>query len=338
MWRHYTRAAVTDSVDELAAAGLLQHDRTRPSPAAKRRSRFRATDVLLEKAKLIRSDAFRCCRGPSVIVRDRIGQPIVRDCRTMWRLAAEVDAHNKFIGGFVITIDHPDARLDDHGFVCVGSQRVNPHLRYYCRIYNGSWLCGGRWFGPWWQQLPSRTRTGLRIDGAPCVEEDFPACHLRLLMAAVGDKDRNASDDPYAMPDVKRPVAKIAVNIMLNSSSEAKALAAVRRIISADFSHIHLPPPDYIFTAARLALPHLAPFWFTGVGRRLQTYDADICARVQRRLRKLGVCCLTVHDNFLVPVQAETLLKDTMKQEFSIGCRRIVSDRYFTSKIGALKR
>ena len=255
----------------------------------------------------------------------------------MRRLRADVDEHNDFLDGFDITLVHHLVRMDGFGFIFIRQRRINPHIRAYCRVFNASWLEGGRWYGPWWQGLSSDVRAGLRIDGEPTVEVDFSACHLRLLSAAAGVTNLTADGrHHYAATDLHRDVAKLATNILLNSSNEAEALGALTREVAIHHSHRGLPPSGYIFAEIKGAFPHLRNLWLTGAGLRLQSIDAEICARVQRSLRKQGIPCLSVHDSFIVPQHAKELLMTVMEREFDRACQRMPNIAFFCREIGAV--
>ena len=84
-----------------------------------------------------------------------------------------------------VEVRHPAAHYDASGYVLVDGRRINPARRSYERIFNGSFRCGGRFYGPWWQGLPIWLRAAIHINGAPTIERDFECCHPRLLAATV---------------------------------------------------------------------------------------------------------------------------------------------------------
>jgi hypothetical protein len=63
---------------------------------------------------------------------------------------------------------------------------INPARRDYYRVFHGNFDHGGRWYGPWWQLLPSRVREGIRIDGENTCELNIRVSQLRLLCARGG--------------------------------------------------------------------------------------------------------------------------------------------------------
>jgi hypothetical protein len=318
----YTRTATVAAIDSLIAAGYLQHEQTRPSPVAAFRSRFRATLTLLQRLRYVRVEDFRFepLRDP-IILRDRDGMEVsFADSRDRSRMRADVREHNAFLAGFEITVVHPDAALDERGFLVVGDRRFNPGRRQYYRVFNLNFSSGGRWYGPWWQCLPSSVRTGIRIDGEPSIEEDLRALHVRLLaaLAAVKLPFDAPAFDAYMVPGIERSLTKVAFNILINADSEQAARQALAlELRSTDPAR---PSAAELLALIRASFPALTPYWHTGIGRRLQNVDAEICARVQRSLRRRGIPCLSVHDSFVVPRCTQAELLATMATEFGRAC------------------
>ena len=136
---------------------------------------------------------------------------------SVYAMRRDVTAHNAFLQGFDITLVHPEAHYDEQGYLVIDSRRLNPNRTTYYRIFNGRFTRGGRWYGPWWQSVPSRCRTGIRINGEPTCEPDIQGCHMRLLSARAGVK--LGAGDPYEGLGLPRKEVKLAVNVMLNAPS-----------------------------------------------------------------------------------------------------------------------
>jgi hypothetical protein len=164
-----------------------------------------------------------------------------------------VVAHNAFLRAFSITVTHPDAHYFENGDLVIDPLKyINPSRRDYYRVFNGNFDRGGRWYGPWWQLLPSRVRKGIRINGERTCQLNIRVSQLRLLCARGG-----------------------------------------------------------------------SPQWNTGFGLWLQDVDAEVCARVQARLRADGIPCLSMHDSFIVPRSAHDRTNTVMSEEFARACARL---------------
>ena len=329
----YQLRTVTAAVDILETAGLLEHWKTAPSPSARHRSRIRATALLVQRLGPITVASFGFAPGPEVLLKDADGKLLpFRTSRKIARFQCDVAAHNKFLAGFDIRVAHPAASYDDCGFLHLRSRRINPLRRHYHRVFNRDFSHGGRWYGPFWQALPSDVRTGLLIYNEPTVEVDFRACHLRLLSAMAGLQlpFDDPTFDPFVGSGIYRAAFKTAFNIMLNAGTAS----AARRAIVAEFSDRGWPYPwehaNEAMAAVIKRFPSLADFWNTGVGLRLQNIDAEICARIQRRFRNHGVPILSVHDSFIVPARHKSDLTATMAIEITGACQKLAK------KVGVL--
>ena len=50
------------------------------------------------------------------------------------------------------------------------------------RVFNrASFSQGGRFYGPWWQNIPSELRADITINGIQTVEMDYPRLHPTLM-------------------------------------------------------------------------------------------------------------------------------------------------------------
>lgn len=116
--------------------------------------------------------------------------------------------------------------------------------------------------------------------------------------------------------DVKR-----AFNILLNARDERRAIAALARELAAQGTAAPFSQARRLAEAVRAHFPALERVWCTGIGLRLQGADAEICARVQRRLRRSGVPVLSVHDSFVVATPSAALLEEAMHDELERACR-----------------
>ena len=57
------------------------------------------------------------------------------------------------------------------------------------RVFNNqSWKQGGRFYGGWWQWIPSQLRKNIIIQGKPTIEIDYSAMHIVILYAMEGNR------------------------------------------------------------------------------------------------------------------------------------------------------
>src|SRR5262245_30858667 len=296
----YRPRVMFEAVDRLQSAGLIEHQKTRPSPRARYRSRLRPTKALRARTCELPTTATHFDRRELIVLRGADGQPLpYPESARVYAMRRDVIGHNAFLQGFDITLVHPEAHYDDQGYLVIDGRRLNPNRITYYRIFNGRFALGGRWYGPWWQSVPSRCREGIRINGEPTCEPDIRGCHMRLLSARAGVK--LGAGDPYEGLGLPRKDVKLAINVMLNAPSWPRARAALIASLSDDYGPTVGAQVARLQTAIQRGFPALNPFWNTGYGLTLQRIDAEICERLQRRLRDRGVPTLSVHDSFVVP-------------------------------------
>src|SRR5215831_2966433 len=97
------------------------------------------------------------------------------------------------------------------------------------RVFNqSSFSLGGRFYGGWWQNIPSEYRADITINGAPTVEIDYPRLHPSLLYAICG---HSMMGDPYDIPDIERRLVKRAFNTLVNADTRIGAIRAIARKI-----------------------------------------------------------------------------------------------------------
>ena len=224
--KFYRRKVVIEAVDRLADAGLIEHGKTNPSPRARFRSRIRATPALRARISTLPAAATRLGANQAVVLRGADGRPQpYKETKSTYALRGDVEAHNDFLENFKVTVSHPETCYDAQGYLAIDGHRLNPLRTSYRRIFNGTFARGGRWYGPWWQGVPSRIRRGIRINDEPTCEPDIRGCHMRLLCARAGVA--LADGDPYGDLDLPRNDIKLAINIMLNASSWRSARGAL---------------------------------------------------------------------------------------------------------------
>ena len=302
---YYSYANMMQAVESLEQAGPIEHERTLPSPTAQYRSRLRASPLLVALCEGSRPK-FVCEPREVIILRDASGGLVpYSDSDFIYSMRRDVLEQNEFLADLDIQVEHPYAVYDQHGFLHVHGNWLDPGRRAYRRVFNnGSWRLGGRWYGTFWQSLPKPVRQRLIINGEPGIEGDFRTCHPRLLCARSG-LDLPFHDehfDFYEIPRMDRSQIKFAFQVMVNAPTERKAEAAIAAELSDD------QRARSLMVAVQKSYPGLERFWCSGMGLRLQTKRSDIPV-------------LSVHDSFIVPRGAESLLKQIMEEAMERACR-----------------
>jgi hypothetical protein len=110
---------------------------------------------------------------------------------------------------------------------------------------------------------------------------------------------------------------------MLNARTWPSARRALILRLSDRYGPAAGVQVDLLRTTIQKRFPGLDPFWNTGFGLTLQRIDADICARLQRKLRDRGIPALSIHDSFVVPQSSRDFTVAEMHTEFDRACREV---------------
>lgn len=218
---------------------------------------------------------------------------------------------------------------------------------------NGSLALGGRFYSEssTYQNLPSKERAQLRIDGEQTVEIDYSSIHFNILYAWA---NATAPKDPYDIIEgYTRQTIKAACLVLLNSenlaafkrnvtkSGNPKAIEAIRRyknrlsIYNAqrglglkakapakpklEKGFIEGIPEgtkgDDLLAAIESAHSPIKHFFGTpNIGLRLQYQDSEIMSLAMLKLK--GIPVLPVHDSLICKVSDSLAVDAAMKESF----------------------
>lgn len=245
-------------------------------------------------------------------------------------LRTELRAYNAFLDQFRIELE-PQADVFPELAVQTDDDAADMADRQGRRLYrvfnNGRWDHGGRFYGGWWQRIPSAHRRRLLIDGEETVELDFAALHPRFCYHLEG-MPLAPDSDPYRVEGVIGPNVRSAIKIAFN---QLVNVDSPRRLKAPDGVPAMLPKGTSYAKLIRLIETQHAPIssWLRkGRGVELQYLDSQIASTILDFMRLRDVCCLPIHDSFIVPRSAEATLGHamlmahwaTLKKQTGIGC------------------
>jgi hypothetical protein len=204
-------------------------------------------------------------------------------------------------------LDDTEAELD-----CIDLSRVQ--LR---RIFaRGSMEKGGRFYGGWWQSIPSLYRPHITIDGYKTCEVDYSAMSVRVIYALKG-LDLPLDEDPYDIgledwigtKDPRRKPIKRYINAVLNdeqgryrlSSDEQKLSGLTYKELRASFHKKHFKIADVLNT---------------DIGLTTQFKDSQIAVTIMQAMLTDGIVVLPIHDSFIVRAGYEQWLSKVMLKSF----------------------
>ena len=169
---------------------------------------------------------------------------------------------------------------------------------------------GGRFYGGWWQNIPSAYRSVITINGYRTVEADYSQFHPNILYHL---KQANlAGQDAYEriLGSEHRDLSKKIFNACLNSSYETDRPPKGMKISHTGFKWREIKE------RLRKAHPHIEDAFFTDQGMSLQFYDSQMAEHVMLAFAKDKKPILPVHDSFLVLEDDQEVLLERMKTAY----------------------
>lgn len=211
---------------------------------------------------------------------------------------------------------------------------INYSLTHLRRVFaRGKDNLGGRFYGGWWQSIPSKYRPHITIDGKKTLEVDFSTMSLRLLYSKenipVGfDRDLYdlglTGNTKYLTR--ARDLIKLYTNALLNDEggkyrlkkSELRELKLEHYQLNKLVNTYHKP---------------VAHHFGTGVGLELMFLDSIIAQRLMTFFQHQGIVILPIHDSFIVPVGFELSLREQMKHEYKKLMKKMIKVKSSPTKI-----
>ena len=186
------------------------------------------------------------------------------------------------------------------------------------RIFaRGSMSKGGRFYQPWWQNIPSAYRKYILIDGEPTVECDYSAMAVSQLYAKEG-LTCPTGKDPYDLDlpnwlgsdDGRRDVIKKFVIALQNDEDNIYELRAKQSLILDGLTH------DALFELFCSKHPLIKHYIEQKIGLGLHFEDSGIADAILSYCNNKGIVVLPVHDSFLVIKRHEDQLIQIMTRAF----------------------
>jgi hypothetical protein len=300
----YSYSAILPAVDQLAAAGALEHEKVPPGHRGFQ-SRFRATPELLKDLAAVRVQYKPL---EIIIMRDAEGNPIdYRDNRHTRHMRKQLRVLNEGLGSLEIGVDghiiREGDRLENGGRARVQMQRI---------FHRGDFNLGGRFYGGHWQNMKERQR--LSINGEDTVEIDYVAMHIRLLYQDAG---KQLIGDPYDLEGWPRGHAKLALLIAINARTTINAVRALADALRLDGVSDPFRSAQKLVAAVKARHPDIGHAFGSDAGVRLMHRDSDIAEGVMlEMLHATGIAPLPIHDSFIVPASQKERLNEAMENNF----------------------
>ena len=195
---------------------------------------------------------------------------------------------------------------------------ISFNARALHRVFNDTdFNLGGRFYGGWWQGIPSKFRKRILINGKRTCEVDYSTYHPTMLYLQEG---LTPPEDPYsavvrrlACPneELGRKGIKQVFNAMLNAKQPMNQPPK------------HFDPKKYGLGSWKQASDAvlkehklIAHQFYSGVGLELQRLDSDIAELIMLHFADMNIPVLPVHDSFIVHSGYEIALIEQMENVY----------------------
>ena len=193
------------------------------------------------------------------------------------------------------------------------------------RIFNNnSWEDGGRFYGGWWQRIPSGYRGGIHFSTMPTSELDFSGLHINLIYLLC--KKDFPKSDPYdihgiGIEGLNRQIVKIILLHIINAKSRESAVKSITMRINFDttlYEYVSQNNLDYLSFIDEILITHkpIKKYFFSGQGIKLQNFDAMMAEKVINHFTNLDIPVLCIHDSFLIAADKTKDLNLVMTEKF----------------------
>jgi len=228
------------------------------------------------------------------------------------RMRDELYAYNNLLRRTFIDIPH----FPERG-VFSGKKRratkIDRSKKFVRRIFiRDSWDTGGRFYGGWWQRLPSKWRERIRINDEPVVELDYSGLHIVMLYALEGiDYWKEIGTDPYQLgqgyeqSDRMRGLLKVILLTIINARTPQAAIKAVQKEVNFNPNELGWVKEEGLelkeiverFQEYHKQISHR---FSSGIGITLQNADSRMAELVIKEFTARGIPILCIHDSFVV--------------------------------------
>jgi hypothetical protein len=194
-----------------------------------------------------------------------------------------------------------------------GSSRLDFTRRNLYRVFNNnSFEEGGRFYGGWWQELPSEYRRYITINWVPTWELDFSNMQAAMLYAREG---LALTEDAYSLEGIPATYRKLLKKTFFKLINAQEG----QRISPPSANEL---PLGWTWSELQEALRErhapISRYLGSGEGIRLQRIDSDIAEQVMMSMMRHApeLLVLPIHDSFLVNRFFYRQLKEEMSRAY----------------------
>ncbi|WP_440654298.1 hypothetical protein [Candidatus Pelagibacter sp. HIMB1506] len=198
---------------------------------------------------------------------------------------------------------------------------INYKNKNYYRVFNQKLNLGGRFYGPWWLNVPSKLRKYIKINNNKTVERDYSSLIIHQIYSELGlnfFEENTYSNDPYLLkgiPDTERKVNKAIIQIALNCKNfnnlNVELLSQYKegKLAGRKPSKKEVERRLDIF---RKMNPKISSYIYSKCALKFQFQDSEIARNVIKECNGELIPVLSVHDSFIVESKNDKFIIDTM--------------------------
>lgn len=208
--------------------------------------------------------------------------------------------------------DHRDSSRNHFVNKLIRQNGTLPPMSYIRVFHDRSLDSGGRFYTAA-QQLPRALRPFLLCDGKQTVTLDLSCLHPTMLYI---QEHQDLPEDVYALLDhLSRPDAKLVVLVLINAQSQQSAIASIRDKQNKGVLSTTLDPNE-ILLGAEEALPVIARYFYSDIGKHLMNLDSQIASDILEAFSSRNLPIENLHDGFVVQSEQQTLLHNEITKAF----------------------
>ena len=232
------------------------------------------------------------------------------------RIRRDCSSYNNYLGFNKINLSRTK-QVKDY----LRERDIDFKNKSYQRIFNGDFKHGGRFYGPWWLNIPSDLRQFITINNNKTVEYDYSSLIIHQIYSEVGlnyFEENTYSDDPYLLEGVantERKINKAIIQIGLNCEDLESLNKALLRQYKKGKLIGNKPRKKEIEKRLNIFKemnPKIADYVYRQNALRFQFQDSEIARKIINRCSMYLIPVLSVHDSFIVEETNSNFIIDTM--------------------------
>lgn len=326
--KRFSHSVFSNAMDALESLGYIEHKLGFHDKGGvnSRASRVKAKDKLLELSKKhkVEISDFKQTALPEVILlkasKDVGGKKIDYNdtAQTVLNRSNLIQINQR--------LSETEITLETKGLDAAVIDKLGPFditkKQLYRVFNNSSFVQGGRFYGGWWQEVRSKFRQLIRINGKRTVEMDYSSIHFAIMYGEKGLK--LPAEDLYRVVGIDRSLAKRILNIAINAKSKVSAIQAIKSDVT-NLSKRDLKDIETMLDKSVAKHSVVSEYFYSGKGLHLQYIDSKVAEDVMLNMwEKWGDIVLPVHDSFIVRrglwAQLESQMLESFKSVTGFDC------------------